>query len=175
MARQVRIAAPASWPGLAQNWSGQEIFGILLGTVFAAARNVAVAGRWIWRDALPSGWVESFAILAAASWLAILSHAVWREGFRHPDRHRLEIDRLFREAHEVHLQGRWAESRRRIERILQLDESAGDAIMPLVALDLRINPPSLARRTFRRCLESKQGAKWRWEIPQELGRLSDIP
>jgi hypothetical protein len=175
MARQVRIVALAFWPGLAQIWSGQEILGILLGMFFAAALNVAVIGRWIWLEALPVGWADFFATLAGVIWLASLSYTVWWVRFCHPERYRVEIDRLFREAHEAYLQGHWSESRRRIERILAMDESDCDALMQLGTLYLRTNQPTLARRTFRQCLESKHGAKWRWEIEQALARLGEVP
>jgi hypothetical protein len=173
MTRQVRIVALSFWPGLAQIWSGQEVLGILLGTFFAAALDVAVMGRWIWRDALPTGWADFFAILAGATWLASLGFTLWWVRFCHPERHRIEIDHLFREAHEAYLRGHWGESRRRIERILALDESDSDALMQLGSLYLRTDQPTLARRTFRLCLESKQGAKWRWEIHQALAKLGD--
>ena len=157
MTRQVRFVALSFWPGLAQIWSGQEILGILLGVFFASAVNVAVTGRWIWPEALPSGWTDFFATLAGVTWLASLTYTTWWVRFCHPDRHRIEIDRLFRESHEAYLQGLWGESRRRIERILAMDESDSDALMQLGALYVRTNQPTLARRTFRQCLESKQG------------------
>jgi hypothetical protein len=173
MTRQARLVALSFWPGLAQIWSGQEILGLLLGVFFASAMNIAVMGRWIWREALPAGWADFFATLAGVTWLASLSYTTWWARFCHPDRHRAEIDRLFREAHEAYLQGHWGEARRRIERILAMDESDSDALMQLGALYVRTNQPNLARRTFRQCLESKQGAKWRWEIQEALARLDD--
>jgi hypothetical protein len=175
MTRQVRIAALSVWPGVAQIWSGQEILGLLLGVFFAAALDVAVTGRWIWRESLPPGWADFFAILAGVTWLASLCYTLWWVRFCHPERHRIEIDRLFREAHEAYLRGHWGESRRRIERILALDESDSDALMQLGAIYARTDQPTLARRTFRQCLESRQGAKWRWEIHQALAKLGDGP
>jgi hypothetical protein len=173
MTRRVRIVSLSFWPGLAQIWSGQEILGILLGILFAANLNLTVVGHWIWRDALPAGWVDFFAAMAGITWLASLGYTLWWVRFCHPERHRTEIDRLFREAHEAYLQGHWGESRVRIEHILAMDESDGDALMQLGALYVRTNQPTLARRTFRQCLDSKQGAKWRWEIHRELVRLAD--
>jgi hypothetical protein len=175
MTRQVRIVALSVWPGLAQIWSGQEVLGILLGMFFAAALDAAALGRWIWQDALPAGWTDFLAILAGVTWLASLGYTLWWVRFCHPERHRIEIDRLFREAHEAYLRGQWGESRRRIERILALDESDSDALMQLGAIYVRSDQPTLARRTFRQCLESKRGAKWRWEIGQALAQLGDGP
>jgi hypothetical protein len=148
MTRQVRIVALSFWPGLAQIWSGQEILGILLGLFFAAALNVAVMGRWIWLEALPSGWAAFFATLAGVTWLASLCYTIWWVRFCHPER-------------------------RRIERILTMDESDSDALMQLGTLYLRMHQPTSARRAFRQCLESKHGAKWRWEIQQALVGLGD--
>ena len=58
-------------------------------------------------------------------------YTIWWVGLCHPDRHRQEIERLFREAHEAYLQGRWSESKKRIERILARDETDADALMQL--------------------------------------------
>lgn len=173
MTRHVRIVALSVWPGLAQIWSGQEVLGLLLGVFFASALNLAVIGRWIWLEAFPTGWTEFFAILASVTWVASVIYTIWWVCFCHPDRHRGEIDRLFREAQEAYLQGHWGESRRQIERILAMDESDADALMHLGTLFVRTQQPSLARRTFRLCLESRRGAKWRWEIQQALARLGE--
>ncbi len=171
MTRQARIVVLSTWPGLAQIWSGQEILGILLGVFFAAVLNVAVMARWIWPDALPVGSADFLATLAGVTWLAGLGYTFWWIRYCHPDRHRDEIDRLFRQAQDNYLRGQWAESLRRIERVLAMDESDGDALMHLGTLYLRTQQPTLARRTFRQCLESKHGAKWRWEIQRALARL----
>jgi len=89
----------------------------VLGLLFASALNLAVVSRWIWTEALAPGWSDFLAILAVVSWFASLGYTVWWVGLCHPERHRREIDRLFREAHEAYLQGRWTDSKRRIERI----------------------------------------------------------
>ena len=171
MTRQVRIVALSFWPGLAQIWSGQEILGILLGMFFAAALNVAVMGRWIWLEALPSGWAEFFATLAGATWLASLCYTIWWVRFCHPDRHRIEIDRLFREAHESYLRGHWGESRRRIERILAMDESDSDALMQLGTLYLRMHQPTSARRPSASVWNRNTAQSGAWEIAAGPGRV----
>jgi hypothetical protein len=172
MTRQVRIAALSSWSGLAQIWSGQEILGILLGMSFAAALNLAVVGRWIWPDTLPTGWADFFAALAGVTWLARLDDSVWWVRFCQPGRHWIEIDRHFSQAHEAVLQGRWGESRRRIEQVLAMDGSDSGALMQLWAVYVPTNQPTLTRRALRQGLEVKHGAKWRWEIQCKLARLA---
>ena len=54
-----------------------------------------------------------------------------------------------------------------------MDESDSDALMQLGTLYVRTHQPTSARRAFRQCLESKHGAKWRWEIQQALAGLGD--
>ena len=61
-------------------------------------------------------------------------YTIWWVGLCHPDRHRQEIERLFREAQEAYLQGRWLEAKTRIERILARDETDADALMQLGTL-----------------------------------------
>jgi hypothetical protein len=163
----------SAWPGLAQIWSGQEVLGVLLGSFFALALNLALVSRFIWIEAFATGWSDFLATLAVFSWLMSFGYTVWWVGLCHPDRHRQEIERLFREAQEAYLQGRWSESKKRIERILARDETDADALMQLGTLYVRTREPSMARRAFLQCLESSQGAKWRWEIQRALARLSE--
>ena len=173
MPRRFRIVALSVWPGLAQIWSGQEVLGLLLGIFFASAVNLAIVSRWIWIDAFATGLSDFLATLAGFSWLMSFGYTVWWIGLCHPDRHRQEIERLFRKAQETYLQGRWSESKKRIERILARDEADADALMQLGSLYVRTREPSMARRAFLQCLESSQGAKWRWEIERALARLSE--
>jgi tetratricopeptide (TPR) repeat protein len=167
------IAFLSFWPGLAQIWSGQETLGLLLSTLFAAALNLAIVTRWIWTEAFALSWAQFFATLAFLTWGASLAHTLWWVWLCHPERHRREIERLFRDALEAYLQGRWNDSRKRIERILALDETDADALMHLGALYVRLQQPALARRAFRQCLELEGGAKWRWEVQHALSRLGD--
>ena len=173
MPRRFRIIALSVWPGLAQIWSGQEVLGLLLGVFFASAVNLAIVSRWIWIDAFATGLSDFLAVLAGFSWLMSFGYTVWWIGLCHPDRHRQEIERLFREAQETYLQGRWSESKKRIEQILARDETDADALMQLGSLYVRTREPSMARRAFLQCLESSQGAKWRWEIQRALARLGE--
>jgi tetratricopeptide (TPR) repeat protein len=171
--RRLWIAALSAWPGLPQIWSGQEVLGLILATLFAATLNLALVARFIWTESFAPGWPNFFAALAVCNWVASLGYTLWWIWLCHPERHRAEIDRLYREATESYLQGRWNESRRRFERILAMDETDADALMQLGTLFVRTEQPALARRAFRQCLELEGGAKWRWEIQQALSRLGD--
>jgi hypothetical protein len=146
---------------------------LILAALFAATANLAIVSRFIWTESFPPGWSPFFAALTAITWGASLGYTLWWVWLCHPERHRAEIDRLFREAIEAYLQGRWNESRRRIERILAMDETDADALMQLGTLFVRTDQPALARRAFRQCLEREGGSKWRWEIHQALARLGD--
>jgi hypothetical protein len=173
MPRRFRIMALSVWPGLAQIWSGQEVLGLLLGVFFASALNLAIVARYIWLEAFATGLSDFLATLALFSWLMSFGYTIWWVGLCHPDRHRQEIEQLFREAQEAYLQGRWSESKKRIERILARDEADADALMQLGTLYVRTREPSMARRAFVQCLESSQGAKWRWEIQRAMARLGE--
>jgi tetratricopeptide (TPR) repeat protein len=173
MPKRLWIAGLSLWPGLAQIWSGQDILGMILAIVFAATLNLALVSRYIWTEAFSPGWSGFFAALSVTSWFASLGYTLWWIWLCHPERHRDEIDRLYREATEMYLQGRWNESRRRLEQILSRDETDADALMQLGTLFVKTEQPALARRTFRQCLELESGAKWRWEIGQTLARLGD--
>ncbi len=173
MPRRAWIAVLSLWPGLAQIWSGQEVLGLMLAALFAATLNLAVLTQFLWTDAFASGWPAFFAALAMITWLAAMGYTLWWVWRCHPERHRTEIDRLYREALGHYLQGRWNDARRLFEQILAMDETDADALMQLGSLFVRTGQHGLARQTFRQCLELDQGAKWRWEIGQALARLEN--
>lgn len=159
------------WPGLPQIWSGQEALGLILAGLFAATLNLAMIGRFLWTALFPPAVVTFFVALAGLSWAAALAYTLWWMWRCDPQHHRDEIDRLYRQATEHYLQGRWADARRGYEAVLALDEDDPDALIQLGALYVRTNQVAMARRTFRQCLETEGGAKWRWEIAQALARL----
>jgi hypothetical protein len=173
MPKRFRIFALSFWPGLAQIWAGQEVLGLLLGLLFASTLNLAIVSRWIWTEAFPPGLTDFFTVLAATAWIASLGYTVWWVGLCHPERHRGEIDRLFREAQQAYLQGRWKDARLRLEGILARDENDADALMQLGTLYVRTEQPALARQAFAQCLTSKDGTKWQWEIRQALARIGE--
>ena len=171
MPRRTWIGVLTIWPGLAQVWTGQEVLGLILAILFAATLDLAIVARWIWIEAFAPGWSGVFATLAILTWVASFAYTLWWVWLCHPQRFRQEIERLFRDAMEAYLQGRWNDSRKRIERILAIDETDADALLQLGTLHVRLHQPVLARRAFRQCLELEGGAKWRWEIEQALTRL----
>ncbi len=173
MPRRAWIGVLTIWPGLAQICTGQEVLGLILAAFFAAALNLAIVARWLWIEAFPPGWSDVFATLAILTWAASFAYTLWWIWLCHPQRFRQEIERLFRDAMEAYLQGRWNDSRKRIERILAIDETDADALLHLGTLHVRLHQPALARRAFRQCLELESGAKWRWEIDQALARMGE--
>ena len=173
MPRRVWIAGLSVWPGLAQIWSGQDVLGMILAVAFAATLNLALVSRFVWTEAFAPGWPGFFTALAVASWLSSLGYTLWWVWLCHPERHKVEIDKLYREANELYLQGRWNEARKRLEMILSRDETDADALMQLGTLFVKTEQPNLARRSFRQCLELEAGVKWRWEIQQSIARLGD--
>lgn len=171
MPRRAWIALLSAWPGLAQIWTGQEVLGLILAALFTLALNLAVVTHWVWTEAFANGWPAFFAALAAGTWMAAFGYTLWWVWRCHPDQHREEVDRLFGEALDLYLQGRWNEARRGFEQILARDETDADALLHLGTLYARTGQPELARRSFRQCLELDQGSKWRWEVEEALRRL----
>ncbi len=171
MPRRLWIALLSLWPGLPQVWTGQEVLGLILAILFAATLNLAIVTQCVWTELFAPGWSSFFVALAVTTWMAALGYTCWWLWCCHPDRYRLDIDRLYREANDLYLQGRWNEARRRFEQILAMDETDADALMQLGSLFVRTDQPTLARRAFRQCLELEGGSKWRWEIEQALFRL----
>jgi hypothetical protein len=156
---------------LPQIWSGQELLGLILATLFAFTLNAAVISRFLWTEAFPPGGSTFLAALAALTWLAGLAYTIYWVRWCHPLRFRVDIDRLYRDAMEHYLQGRWNDARKAFERILSLDETDADALMQLATIYVHTDQPALARKTFRQCLELEGGAKWKWEIGQTLAKL----
>jgi cytochrome c-type biogenesis protein CcmH/NrfG len=175
MPRRLPIVLLSVWPGLAQIWTGQEVLGLILATLFAATLNLAILSRFLWTEAFARGLPAFFASLAALTWLAALGYTLWWLWRCHPARHREAIDGLFREATESYLRGQWDDARRRLEQLLALDETDADALMQLATLYMRTGQADLARSTFRHCQELEGGTKWKWEIGRALAALDAPP
>lgn len=171
MPRRLWIALLSLWPGLPQVWTGQEALGLLLAGLFAVTLNLAILTHFVWTELFAPGVPTFLAVLAAIHWLAALGYTGWWLWRCHPKRHAPDIDRLYREASELYLRGRWNDARQLYEQILALDEGDADAMMQLGTLYVHTGQPALARRAFRQCLELDGGSKWRWEIGQALARL----
>lgn len=165
------IALFSLWPGLAQIWTGQELLGIFFATLFTLSVNACVISTCIWTSLIPASWFPFCASLAATTWLAAMGYTIWWGWRCHPDKHRVEIERLFRESFELYLQGRWSEARARCEAILARDETDADCLFQLGLIYAHGGHPELARQSFRQCLDLESGARWRWEIGQTLKRL----
>ena len=123
MPRRFWIAALSLWPGLPQVWSGQEVMGLILAGLFAATLNAAIVAQFIWTEALSPALTTFVTMLAVGTWVAGLGYTLWWIWRCHPERYRLEIERLYREATEQYLRGRWNDARRRFEQILTMDET----------------------------------------------------
>lgn len=175
MPRRLWIAALAVWPGLPQIWSGQEVVGLMVALFFAASLNMFIVSRFIWTEAFSTGLAGFFATVAVCCWLTSLGYTLWWIWLCHPEGHRPEIDRLYREATDAYLAGRFQESRKQLERIVEMDDNDADALMQLGTVFVRTDQPALARRAFRQCLELEGGGKWRWEIQESLARLGRKP
>ena len=171
MPRRFWLVLLSAWPGLAQVWTGQEVMGAIVAVVFALALNLAVLGTWVWTGLLPPPALTFLTALAAMTWLATLLYTAWWLWRCHPDRHRAEIDRLFREALELYLRGQWVAARDRCEAILTRNENDAEALLQLGLIHVRTGQPDLARQTLRQCLELDGGGRWKWEIQQALRRI----
>ncbi|GIW86609.1 MAG: hypothetical protein KatS3mg108_0933 [Isosphaeraceae bacterium] len=166
------IALLSLWPGLAQIWTGQELLGLLLAACFSLSLNASILSHFVWTAWPGPAWSGFLTLLSATTWIFTMIYTVWWLWRLHPDRHRQEIDRLFREALELYLQGRWSEARQRCELILARDETDADCLMQLGMIYVRSGHPDLAQSVFRQCLDLEGGRRWRWEISQALQQLA---
>ena len=172
MPRRLWIVLLSVWPGLPQIWTGQGVLGFFLAGLFTISANAALVARWVWVEALPAGSSHFFAVLAGMTWVASLVLTLVWVWVGHPERHRGLIERLYREAFESYLQGRWGEVRSRLERLLTLDESDADASFLLASVYLKSDQTTAARRELSRCGELRGGEKWSWEAGVLLSRLN---
>lgn len=116
--------------------------GIDTGYSFRIRMNLAIVARWVWTEAFAPGLSDVFATVAILTWLAGFAYTLWWVWLCHPQRYRQEIERLFRDAMEAYLQGHWNDSRKRIERILAIDETDADALLQLGTLHVRLHQPA---------------------------------
>ena len=169
--RRYWLVLLSAWPGLAQIWTGQEVMGLITAAVFALALNHSLLGSFVWTEFLPSQLVTFLTAMAAITWTTTLAYTAWWLWRCHPERHRAEIDQLFREALELYLRGRWVESRNCCEAILVRNENDVETMLQLGLIHARTGQTDLARQTFRHCLELDGGSRWKWEIQQAIKQI----
>jgi hypothetical protein len=164
IARRYRVTALVVWPGLPQIWSGQVALGLILACVFAVLVNLAIVSQWVyvrWFDAdtRQALWAITASLFAGmAAWTV-----VWAWKF-HPDRFQVEIEALYRASAESYYQGRWAQARDQLERLILLDPSDTEAHLRLARLMQRTGETDLARRVLDDCRDTPRAKTWRWEI-----------
>ncbi len=172
MPKRYWLVTLSAWPGLAQIWSGQEVMGFIISGVFTLALNASLLGNLVWTDFLSPGMSGFLTALATMTWLTTLAYTAWWLWRCHPERHRAEIDQLFREALELYLRGCWVEARNRCEMILSRNENDAEALLQLGLIHTRTGQNDLARQNLLHCLELEGGRRWKWEIHQTLQRLN---
>jgi tetratricopeptide (TPR) repeat protein len=113
-------------------------------------------------------------VAGCATWLLAACYTAWWALRCDPERHRAEIERLYRESLSCYLKGEWRGARLLCEQVLARDETDAEALFHLGLVHVRLNQFELARRAFRQCLESAGGTTWRWEIERELERIKHL-
>lgn len=159
------------YPGLPQIGAGREIFGLAHAIGFTVLLNAALVTTFIFTDAVSPVTVVLEWYAVGAAWLWAAFTAGWWIWKHHPEKHRTEIEQLFREAIAHSLKGQWSDALSRIGRLLDYDGGDCDALMQLGTLYLHTGRPAEAKQAFRRCLELEPGRKWQWEIDQALKQV----
>lgn len=174
MKQKLAIVLTVLFPGTGQALLGRPVNGLMLFTVFALS--LLLAGARLVAFETPSVFEDRLLCLAigagGAAWVCALVETLQlaRQGKRL--RTQADRDRHIRNGMVLYLKGEFGQAREAFERALALDGADGDArfhlAMALKAQGLRRQ----AVRVLRRCLALDPDSKWRFEISEELEKLS---
>lgn len=159
------------WPGLPWLWLRGSLSGLVLALAFAVSLDVAILATWIWPDLVEHSFTISAWTATTVIWVVSVVSAA--SAFPPPIQavDRDETDKLFIKARDAYLARDWIQAETRLQELLALAPTDGEAQLLLGTLLRRVGRPAEARQALEKLARSDSGAPWRTAIAAELARL----
>jgi len=159
------------WPGLPWAWLRGSWGGLVLATAFAICLNLCIMTAWIWTD-----FIElevTFGIWAATAIIWTVSTVSAMSTFPQPLlNYRDEVtEKLFIDARDAYLAGDWLCAETRLQTILTLSPTDGEAQLLLGTLLRRVSRLEEAKKALEKLARSDAGNLWQHAIDRELSLI----
>ena len=156
------------WPGLPWAWLRGSYAGLILATAFAICLNLCIITAWIWTSFIN---IEiTLGIWAATAIIWIVSTVSAVSTFPQPlSNSQNEVsDQLFIDARDAYLAGDWLKAETKLQTILTLSPTDGEAQLLFGTLLRRVGRFDEAKKSLEKLERSDSGQLWQHEIHQEL-------
>lgn len=160
------------WPGLPWIWLRGSRAGLVLAIAFAICFDMAVTTTWIWTDFVDLQVTLGVWTAVAAIWIISTVSAV--SAFPPPltSRRDATTDRLFTEARDAYLARDWLAAETKLQTLLTLRPTDGEAQLLLGTLLRRAGRLKEAKKALEMLIRSDAGRPWGHAIQRELQCLA---
>ena len=156
------------WPGLPWAWLRGSWAGLILATAFAICLNLCIITAWIWTSFIDLEMSFGIWTVTAIIWIVSTVSAV--SSFPQPlVSYRDEVtDNLFIDARDAYLAGDWLKAETKIQTILTLSPTDGEAQLLFATLQRRVGRFKEAKKSLEKLARSDSGQPWQHAIQHEL-------
>jgi len=159
------------WPGLPWAWLRGSWAGLILATAFAICLNLCIISAWIWTSFIDLEM--TFGIWTATAIIWIVSTVSAMSTFPQPlVSSRDEVtDTLFIDARDAYLAGDWLRAETKLQTILTLSPTDGEAQLLFATLLRRVGRFVEAKKSLEKLERSDSGQPWQHAICHELSLI----
>jgi hypothetical protein len=159
------------WPGLPWAWLRGSWAGLILATAFAICLNLCIISAWIWTSFIDLEM--TFGIWTATAIIWIVSTVSAMSTFPQPlVSSRDEVtDTLFINARDAYLAGDWLRAETKLQTILTLSPTDGEAQLLFGTLLRRVGRFVEAKKSLEKLERSDSGKPWQHAICHELSLI----
>ena len=159
------------WPGLPWAWLRGSWAGLILATAFAICLNLCILSAWIWTSFIDLEMTFGIWTATAIIWIVSTVSAV--STFPQPlVSSRDEVtDTLFIDARDAYLAGDWLRAETKLQTILTLSPTDGEAQLLFGTLLRRVGRFVEAKKSLEKLERSDSGQPWQHAIRHELSLI----
>ena len=159
------------WPGLPWAWLRGSWAGLILATAFGICLNLCIITAWIWTSFIDLEMTFGIWTATAIIWIVSTISAV--SSFPKPlVSYRDEVtDNLFIDARDAYLAGDWLRAETKLQTILTLSPTDGEAQLLFGTLLRRVGRFVEAKKSLEKLARSDSGQPWQHAIRHELSLI----
>jgi len=159
------------WPGLPWAWLRGSWAGLVLAIAFAVCLNLSIMTAWIWTDFIELEM--TFGIWTATAIIWTVSSVSALSTFPQPlINYRDEVtEKLFVDARDAYLARDWLRAETKLQTILTLSPTDGEAQLLLCTLLRRVSRFQEAKKALEKLTRSDTGKLWKHAIDRELSLI----
>ena len=159
------------WPGLPWAWLRGSWAGLILATAFGICLNLCIITAWIWTSFIDLEMTFGIWTTTAIIWIVSTISAV--SSFPQPlVSYRDEVtDNLFIDARDAYLAGDWLRAETKLQTILTLSPTDGEAQLLFCTLLRRVGRFVEAKKSLEKLARSDSGQPWQHAIRHELSLI----